>query len=188
MLQKGLYKKGHDNVFNIIISIIEVALLLLFVFFTLSKWIANNNKDGVNGPGYIPKFEEEEILAEDSEDTETEETTDESGETDIGGSENGEATVENGNNAQAGEEIAGNDAGNNPGFEEEEEINENAGSAAGEENNGNYPGFEEEEEPGENGNGSSDNDNSDTPSEDEPSLLPPKAPTQDGEWGNPIKN
>ena len=184
MLQKGLYKKGHDNVFNIIILIIEVALLLLFVFFTLSKWIANNNKDGVNGPGYIPKFEEEEILAEDSEDTETEETTDESGETDIGGSENGEATVETDNALPAGEE----NIGNNAGFEEEEEINENAGSAAGEENNGNNAGFEEEEEPGENGNGSSDNDNSDTPSEDEPSLLPPKAPTQDGEWGNPIKN
>ena len=184
MLQKGLYKKGHDNVFNIIISIIEVALLLLFVFFTLSKWIANNNKDGVNGPGYIPKFEEEEILAEDSEDTETEETTDESGETDIGGSENGEAAVETGNALPAGEE----NIGNNAGFEEEEEINENAGGTAGEENNGNYPGFEEEEEPGENGNGSSENNNSGTPSEDEPSLLPPKAPTQDGEWGNPIIN
>lgn len=190
---KRFRKRRSDNTFNIIISIIEIAAFLFFVSFTLHKWINNNIKnEGVveNSTGYHASFEEEEALGEDvniiqsvgeSTDNSVEESTDNSAELEKEG-----AIGENANVSQAGEESAGNNAES----EKEETIGENGNvSQTGEENNRNNAGFEEEEEFEENGNeSSSENNNSGSTSEGETAPLPPKAPTQDGEWGNPINN
>ena len=174
MIQKGL--KSNNNKIIIIISIIAVLLILLLIFFTQK----NVNEYDDNS---------ESINSESSENSENIANSDKSDNSVINDNSKDNVSVSTTAPAAVVEEIIG----NNPGFEEEESLDENdsnSGSTAAKdpENSANQSGDPSTAEPEHSTINEDPTDAEQDATENETTELPPKAPNQAGEWGNQIKN
>ena len=177
VIQKGL--KSNNNKIIIIISIIAVLLILLLIFFIQKN--VNENDDN-----------SESINSESSENSENIENSDKSDNSDnsvINDNSKDNVSVSTTAPTTIVEEIIG----NNPGFEEEESLDENdsnSGSTAAKdpENSANQSGDPSTAETEHSTINEDPTDAEQDPTENETTGLPPKAPSQAGEWGNPIKN
>lgn len=172
MIQKGL--KSNNNKIIIIISIIAVLLILLLIFFTQKN--VNVNDDNI-----------ESINSESSENIENSDKSDNSV---INDNIKDNVSV----STTAPTAVVEESAGNNPGFEEEESLDENDSKSGGStvsrdpEKEANQTDNPSTTEPEHSTINEDPTDAEQDPTENETTGLPPKAPSQAGEWGNPIKN